>query len=118
MTPDELQTPELPPRLAIDADGYVWRVYNDGRWSMARINPDNSPIPQPVTYYEPAPPLPWCNASFCREQENGEHRITSGRCIIVPASRAEDGAASETLPISPPQAPHNPPKPANYHPYA
>lgn len=39
-------------RLAVDAEGYVWRVYGD-HWSMARTNPDNSPVPQPVTYYAP-----------------------------------------------------------------
>jgi hypothetical protein len=39
--------------LAVDAEGYCWRVFPDGTWSMARINPDNSPIPQPVTHFEP-----------------------------------------------------------------
>lgn len=39
-----------PPLLAVDAHGYVWRVYRDG-WSMAPQNPDNNPVPQPVTYY-------------------------------------------------------------------
>lgn len=39
-------------RLAVDAEGYVWRVYGD-HWSMARTNPDNSAVPQPVTYYAP-----------------------------------------------------------------
>lgn len=43
---------EVPPRLAVDADGYVWRVYGD-HWSMARTNPDNSRVPHPVTYYAP-----------------------------------------------------------------
>jgi hypothetical protein len=42
-----------PPRLAVDANGYVWRVY-DEYWSMCPVNPDNSPIPQPVTFYDPA----------------------------------------------------------------
>lgn len=43
---------EIPPRLAIDANGYAWRVCGE-HWSMARINPDNSPVPHPVTYYAP-----------------------------------------------------------------
>ena len=43
-----------PPRLAVDANGFVWRVYDDGAWSMAPVNPDNSPVPEPVTFYEPA----------------------------------------------------------------
>jgi hypothetical protein len=41
-----------PPRLAVDANGYVWRVY-DEFWSMCPVNPDNSPVPEPVTFYEP-----------------------------------------------------------------
>ncbi len=39
-------------RLAVDAKGYVWRVFEDA-WSMAPSNPDNSPIPEPVRYYVP-----------------------------------------------------------------
>lgn len=46
------QLAEVPPRLAVDANGYVWRVHGD-HWSMARTNPDNSPVPHPVTYYVP-----------------------------------------------------------------
>lgn len=42
----------VPPLLAVDADGYCWRVFEDG-WSMAPNNPDNEPIPQPVTFYVP-----------------------------------------------------------------
>jgi hypothetical protein len=46
-------------RIAVDAKGYVWRVYGKdagvlaGYWSMAPVNPDNSPVPQPVVYYVP-----------------------------------------------------------------
>lgn len=40
-------------RLAVDAEGFVWWSYEDGSWSMVRVNPDNEPIPQPVTFYEP-----------------------------------------------------------------
>jgi hypothetical protein len=40
-----------PPRLAVDAEGYVWRVYPE-YWSMCPVNPDNEPVPEPVTYYE------------------------------------------------------------------
>lgn len=43
-----------PSRLAVDAEGYVWRVYDDGMWSMARINPGNQMTPRPVTFYVPA----------------------------------------------------------------
>lgn len=39
--------------LAVDADGYVWRINDDGSHSMARTNPDNSPTPEPLTVYVP-----------------------------------------------------------------
>lgn len=42
-----------PPLLAVDANGYCWRAYADDYWSMCPVNPDNSPIPRPVTYYVP-----------------------------------------------------------------
>lgn len=50
---------KTPHRIAVDAKGYVWRAYGDdagtlaGYWSMTPVNPDNSPIPRPVTYYVP-----------------------------------------------------------------
>jgi len=37
--------------LVVDADGYVWWRYGDA-YSMVRTNPDNSPIPFPVTVYK------------------------------------------------------------------
>lgn len=40
-----------PHRIAVDGKGYVWRAYPD-MWSMAPVNPDNSPIPQPVRFYD------------------------------------------------------------------
>lgn len=48
---------DLPERLAIDANGFGWRVYAD-HWSMVPTNPDNSPVPQPVTYYVPEDAVP------------------------------------------------------------
>lgn len=48
---------ETPHRLAVDGKGYVWRAYTDEEfWSMAPTNPDNSPIPEPITYYVPEQP--------------------------------------------------------------
>jgi len=49
----EREPSPLPPpdKLAIDANGFGWRVY-PGHWSMIPTNPDNSPIPQPVTMYD------------------------------------------------------------------
>jgi len=56
-------TPEpqfaIPDRVAFDAQGYGWRVFDgdDGvtepTWSMVPVNPDNSPIPQPCTFFVP-----------------------------------------------------------------
>lgn len=51
MTYTDSQRTTPPPRLAVDGRGFVWRVYNDGHWSMAPSNPDNNPVPEPVTYY-------------------------------------------------------------------
>jgi hypothetical protein len=41
-----------PDAIAIDANGNGWRVWDgfDG-WSMVPTNPDNSEIPQPLTWY-------------------------------------------------------------------
>lgn len=45
----------LPDRIAIDAKGYGWRQWDDEEmWSMVPTNPDNSPIPQPITWFVPA----------------------------------------------------------------
>ena len=42
----------MPDRIAIDAKGYGWRVWDDQEfWSMVPTNPDNSPIPQPVKWF-------------------------------------------------------------------
>lgn len=42
----------VPDRIAIDANGYGWRVWdNEEYWSMVPTNPDNGPIPQPVTWF-------------------------------------------------------------------
>lgn len=60
MTHLDSQRTDPPPRLAVDGRGFVWRVYNDGHWSMAPSNPDNSPIPEPITYYEEIEPPSKC----------------------------------------------------------
>lgn len=39
--------------LVVDACDCVWWLNEDGTYSMVRINPDNSPIPFPVTVYTP-----------------------------------------------------------------
>ena len=64
----------LPDRIGIDANGYGWRAWDDLTlddkpvYSMVPQNPDNSPIPEPVTWYIPVgtvePSAEW--ASLCR----------------------------------------------------
>jgi len=46
--------PDLPDRIGIDAHGYGWRAWDDSDlWSMVPQNPDNEPVPEPVTWYVP-----------------------------------------------------------------
>ena len=40
----------VPDRIAVDANGYGWRVWGDS-WSMVPTNPDNSAPPQPWTWF-------------------------------------------------------------------
>lgn len=55
--------PELPIKLAVDADGYVWRIYQSYEekdtyiWSVAPVNEGNEPIPEPITWYVRQDPL-------------------------------------------------------------
>ena len=44
------------PIVGIDANGYWWRVWPENPyWSMVPVNPDNSPIPTPVTFFRLVP---------------------------------------------------------------
>lgn len=47
---------QLPAKMVVDAEGFCWRVFQDGSWSMALTNPANEPVPQPVTTYVPEEP--------------------------------------------------------------
>lgn len=39
-------------RIAVDGMGFGWRVWDDQTWwSMIPTNPDNSPVPQPITWF-------------------------------------------------------------------
>lgn len=60
-------------RLAVDADGFVWWHHADGTWSMARTNPDNSPIPQPVTYFVPTEEMADLRAELLEAKEARDH---------------------------------------------
>lgn len=41
-----------PPRLVVDADGYVWRDYGE-YFSMCPVTDGNGPMPEPLTVYVP-----------------------------------------------------------------
>lgn len=44
----------VPDRIGIDAAGFGWRAWNDvGHLSTVPQNPDNEPIPSPVTWFVP-----------------------------------------------------------------
>lgn len=44
----------VPDRIAVDADGYGWRVWDgEDHWSMVPTNPNNNPIPEPVKWFVP-----------------------------------------------------------------
>lgn len=62
----------IPDRIAIDAKGYGWRVWEgEDHWSMVPTNPDNSPIPEPVAWFVPkanfmkVADLKWCVRHHC-----------------------------------------------------
>lgn len=72
--------------LAVDADGYCWRVFDDGTWSMCPVNADNSPIPTPVTFYVRRDSGAWARActaaaalgSALAEFENARSSLSEG----------------------------------------
>lgn len=42
----------IPDRIAVDAQGFGWRVWDYvDHWSMVPTNPDNEPIPEPLTWF-------------------------------------------------------------------
>jgi hypothetical protein len=44
----------IPDRVAFDARGFGWRVWNDQEaWSMVPTTDDNLPIPEPITWFVP-----------------------------------------------------------------
>jgi hypothetical protein len=46
--------PALPTRLLVDAAGFVWRDFGEDWVSGCPFNPDNEPLPEPITVYVPA----------------------------------------------------------------
>lgn len=49
----------MPDRIAIDAKGFGWRVWDHSDyWSMVPQNPDNSPVPEPLTWFVRQEPIP------------------------------------------------------------
>ena len=45
--------PDLPKRILVDGTGFVWRDFGEGYLSMCPGNPDNEPLPEPITAYVP-----------------------------------------------------------------
>jgi hypothetical protein len=45
--------PALPTRLLVDAAGFVWRDFGEDWVSGCPFNPDNEPLPGPITVYVP-----------------------------------------------------------------
>lgn len=84
-----IQPQPLPPCLAVDANGFVWRVYPEG-WSMAPNNPDNEPIPGPITYYVPEDP----DSKVRWEPDDGE-RLPRERRVVYIAECPEHGLHGE-----------------------
>jgi hypothetical protein len=55
--------PALPTQLLVDAAGFVWRDFGEGYLSGCPFNPDNEPLPEPITAYVRA------EAAEAREQQ-------------------------------------------------
>lgn len=76
----------VPDRIAVDAKGFGWRVWDDSEiWSMVPVNPDNSPIPQPVTWFVRFPDsvLDAATKALCT---NGADRLLE---LVGPENRRE-----------------------------
>lgn len=62
-----------PPALYVDAKGNVWQHGPEaGSFSMARTNPDNEPIPYPLTRYEPVAVQPTAAHEFFADEPDHE----------------------------------------------
>jgi hypothetical protein len=60
VAPHKTASTAIPDRIAVDAKGCGWRVWEDqDHWSMVPTNPDNSPIPEPVTWFVPVEQVGW-----------------------------------------------------------
>lgn len=42
---------DLPAKLAVDADGNGWRIWDDGTWGMVPVSPGQQA--EPVVFYVP-----------------------------------------------------------------
>lgn len=63
--------PALPTRLLVDAAGFVWRDFGEDWVSGCPFNPDNEPLPEPITEYLPRADV---QASPSPEEQAGEHQ--------------------------------------------
>lgn len=66
---------KTPHKICVDGKGYVWRAYTDeDYWSMAPVNPDNSPVPHPRTFYVPESSIDALITQARREAEQSTYR--------------------------------------------
>lgn len=87
-----------PHYIAVDAKGYVWRAYTDEKyWSMAPVNPDNSPIPEPITYYKPvfagdraAAKTDQATEEQLSQFRDGGAEIVDGSPLVAPREEPEE----------------------------
>lgn len=49
-----MAAPDLPAKILVDAAGFVWRQWDGEDYlSGCPFNPDNEPLPEPITAYVP-----------------------------------------------------------------
>jgi hypothetical protein len=79
----------------VDADGFYWRevpaddeIGVPAMWSMCPTNPDNSPIPEPFTYYVPEGRL---EAAEARVRELEDALVQDGGHPVLEVTPDPDG---------------------------
>ncbi len=86
-------------RLAVDAAGFVWWHNPDDTWSMARTNPDNTPIPHPITYYRATAPQPSDHARWQKQIAEALRGWPVGEPCQFVSEEEADELANFLLPV-------------------
>ena len=88
----------LPDHIIIDAKGYWWRQWESEPefWSMVPVNPDNSPIPYPISWYRLIPDDGPSEATndLHQQVDDLQHQLTVARGLYGSAHRAAVKARS------------------------